>query len=84
MKPLIDELFCWQSGRMLQVLTDLGISHSYVLYLLSFPIIQVGAPLVIPMNHHINSGDDNEDRKRLKEKLKVWFVSNSQAMNVTA
>ena len=26
---------------------------------------------MVSLTHNINSGDDNEDRKRLKEKLKV-------------
>ena len=33
--------------------------------------LQVGAPLLVPLIHHVNAGDDNEDRKRLKEKLKA-------------
>ena len=35
-------------------------------------VVQVGAPLLVPLTHHVNAGDDNEDRKRLKEKLKVF------------
>ena len=34
-------------------------------------VSQVGAPLLVTLTHQINAGDDNEDRKRLKEKLKV-------------
>ncbi len=40
---------------------------------ISFPALQVGAPLVMPLS--LNSGDDNEDRKRLKEKLKTCMAN---------
>ncbi len=32
---------------------------------------------MVPLTHQVNAGDDNEDRKRLKEKLKVRDVSRS-------
>ena len=33
---------------------------------------------MVPLMRHVNSGDDNEDRKRLKEKLKVFSSSYSK------
>ena len=46
-------------------------------------VVQVGAPLLVPLNRQTNAGDDNEDRKRLKEKLKASSASLTQSPILT-